>query len=97
LSNSDTGSSVPKKKKKRHSQSSLIEEFKKENPPTFDGEIKKGEEVEAWLLGLRKYFRVHNYLENTKAKITIFNLNGGASIWWEDLKEVKGLKESKLT
>jgi hypothetical protein len=36
-------------------------------------------------------------LENTKAKITIFNLNGGSSIWWEDLKEVKGLKESKLT
>jgi hypothetical protein len=36
-------------------------------------------------------------LKNTKAKIAIFNLNGGASIWWEDLKEVKGLKESKLT
>jgi hypothetical protein len=44
LSNSETGSSVPKKKKKRHSQSSLTEEFKKEKPPTFDGEIKKGEE-----------------------------------------------------
>jgi hypothetical protein len=36
-------------------------------------------------------------LENTKENISIFNLNGGASIWWEDLKEVKGLKESKLT
>jgi len=24
-------------------------------------------------------------------------MNGGASIWWEDLREVKGLKESKLT
>jgi hypothetical protein len=61
LSNSDTGSSVPRKKKKRHSQSSLTEEFKKAKPPTFDGEIKKGEEVEAWLLGLKKYFWVHNY------------------------------------
>jgi hypothetical protein len=56
LSNSDTRSSVPKKKKKRHSQSSLTEEFKKAKPPTFDGEIKKGEEVEAWLLGLRSIF-----------------------------------------
>jgi hypothetical protein len=97
LSNSDIGSSVPRKKKKRHSQSSLTEEFKKAKPPTFDGEIKKGEEVEAWLLGMRKYFWVHNYSKNTKEKISIFNLNGGASIWWEDLKEVKGLKERKLT
>jgi hypothetical protein len=36
------------------------EELKKEKPPTFDGEIKKGEEVEAWLLVLKKYFQVHN-------------------------------------
>jgi len=40
---------------------------------------------------------VHNYLENTKEKISIFNLNGKDSIWWEDLKELKGLKERKLT
>jgi hypothetical protein len=24
-------------------------------------------------------------------------LNGGASIWWEYLKDVNGLKESKIT
>jgi hypothetical protein len=92
LSNSDTGSSIPKRKRKRHSQSSLTEEYKKAKPPTFDGEIKKGEEVEAWLLGLKKYFWVHNYSDNTKERISIFNLNGGDSIWWEDLKEIKGLK-----
>jgi hypothetical protein len=97
LSSSDTRPSVPRNKKMRHSQSSLPKEFKKDKSPTFDGEIKKGEEVEAWLLGMRKYFRVHNYLENTKAKIVVFNLNEGDSIWWEDLKEVKGLEESKLT
>jgi hypothetical protein len=56
LSNNDTRSSVPKKKKKRHSQSSLTKEFKKAKSPTFYGEIKKGEEVKAWLLGMRKYF-----------------------------------------
>jgi hypothetical protein len=44
-----------------------------------------------------KYFLVHNYSKNTKEKIAIFNLNGGASIRWEDLKDVNGLKESKLT
>jgi len=40
---------------------------------------------------------VCNYFENTKARIAVFNLNEGASIWWEYLKEIKGLKESKLT
>jgi hypothetical protein len=47
-------------------------------------------------LGLRKCFLVQNYSENEKENITIFNLNGGASIWWENLKEFKGLKEIKI-
>jgi hypothetical protein len=73
------------------------EDFKKAKPPTFDGEIKKGEEVEVWLLGLKKYFRVHDYSENLKARITIFNLNGKASIWWEDLRNVKGMHDKDLS
>ena len=50
-----------KRKKQKISKSHNIEEFKKANPPSFDGQIKKGEEVEAWLLGLKKYFRVHDF------------------------------------
>jgi hypothetical protein len=50
MSNSGTASSVPKKKKRRNSQSSLTEEFKKDKSPTFDGEIKKGEQVEERML-----------------------------------------------
>jgi hypothetical protein len=69
LSSSDTGSSVPRKKKKRHSQSSLTEEFKKAKPPTFDGEIKKGEEVEAWLLGMKSIF---GYITTWKIQRKIF-------------------------
>jgi hypothetical protein len=46
LSNDETGSSVPRKRK-RHSHISLIEYFKKDKSPTFDGEINKGEEAEA--------------------------------------------------
>jgi len=65
--------------------------------PTFDREIKNGEEVEVWMLGLKKYFRVHIYSDNTKARISIFNLNGGDSIWWEDIEEIKGFKERKQT
>ena len=56
-----------KGKKRKYSKGRDPEEFKKVKPPTFDGEIKKGEEQEAWILGLKKYFRVHNYLENLKA------------------------------
>ena len=36
-------------------------EFKKERPPTFNGEIKNGKEAEAWTLGMRKYFQVQDY------------------------------------
>jgi hypothetical protein len=75
----------------------IHEEFKKAKPPSFDGDIKKGEEVEAWLLGLKKYFRVHDYYENVKARITILNLNGKAPIWWEDLGNVKEFHENELS
>jgi hypothetical protein len=98
LSSSETSShSQRRRKKRKHSKSHDPEEFKKSKPPTFDGEIKKGEEAEVWLLGLKKYFRVHDYSENLKARITIFNLNGKASIWWEDLRNVKGIHEKDLS
>jgi hypothetical protein len=89
--------SQTRRKKRKHSKSHDPEEFKKAKPPTFDGEIKKGEEAEVWLLGLKKYFRVHDYSENLKAQIAIFNLNGKASIWWEDLRNVKGIHEKDLS
>jgi hypothetical protein len=98
FSSSETSShSQRRRKKRKHSKSHDPEEFKKSKPPTFDGEIKKGEEAEVWLLGLKKYFRVHDYSENLKARITIFNLNGKASIWWEDLRNVKGIHEKDLS
>ena len=45
-----------------------MEVFEKAKPLTFDGEIKKVEEIEAWPLGIEKYFRIHNYFENMKVK-----------------------------
>jgi hypothetical protein len=66
-SSSKTSShSQRRRKKRKHSKSHDPEEFKKSKPPSFDGEIKKGEEVEVWLLGLKKYFKVHDYSENLK-------------------------------
>jgi hypothetical protein len=81
----------------KHSKSHCLEEFRKVKRPYFNGEIKKGEEAEAWLLGLKKYFRVHDFSENLKAQVATFNLNGKASIWWEDLKNVKWIHEEGLS
>ena len=35
-------------------------EFKKIKPTSFDGESKTGEEAEAWLLDIKKYFPIYN-------------------------------------
>ena len=70
--------------------------LKRQKPPTFDGEVKIGQEVEAWLLGIKKYFQVQYYLGNMKARFAIFNLNGRESIWWEHFKQVKRISERKL-
>jgi len=94
---SGTKSNIYERRKRKKSQNFLTEEFKKAKPPTFDGEIKKGEEVEAWLFSLKKYFQVRIYSYNTKASIAVFNLDGEDSIWWEDLKKIKRIKEIKLT
>lgn len=55
---------------------SFLDELKKGNPPTFNGELKKSEDVEAWLLGMKKYFKLHDYKENMKVRIFIFSLKG---------------------
>ena len=41
-----------------YSKENLHGEFRKAKSPTFDGELKFGQEAEAWLLGMRKYFQV---------------------------------------
>ena len=56
-STSGSSSSSHKNEKKRHYQNHSCDEFKKARPPTFNGEIKNGQETEAWLLGMRKYFQ----------------------------------------
>lgn len=41
----------------------VLEEFNKEKPPTFDEKVNKAKEGEAWLLVMKKIFKVHNYLK----------------------------------
>ena len=51
--------------------------------------MKTGEKVEEWLLGMRKYFRVHNYSSEMKSRLAIYNLNGKVARWWRELKHTK--------
>ena len=45
---------------------------------------------------MKKYFQVQYYSRNMKARVAIFNLNGRASIWWENFKQVKRINERRL-
>ena len=40
----------------------------------FNGEIEKGEEEEAWLSKMKKYFQIYNYYDELKAKMAIYNM-----------------------
>ena len=82
-SSRDSIPSSHKIKRNRHHRDRSRDEFRKAKHPTFDGEVKIGQEAEAWLIGIKKSFQVHDYSRNMKARVAIFNLNGRASIWWE--------------
>ena len=45
-----------KNKRKYKPYEEISGELKKMKPPMFNGEIEKGEEPEAWLSGMNKYF-----------------------------------------
>ena len=70
-----------REKRKRHHRNNSHDEFKKERPPTFNGEINTGQEDKDLLIGMKKYFQVQDYSGNMKARVSIFNLKGRASIW----------------
>lgn len=49
------------------------------------------------MLGMKKIFRIHNYSENMKAKISTYSFKGKVDMWCEDSKDVKGIAEDNLT
>jgi hypothetical protein len=69
---------------------------KPNHPPSME-RLRRGKKKKFGYFVLKKYFRVHDYSENLKAQISIFNLNGKASIWWEVLRNVKGIHEKDLS
>jgi hypothetical protein len=49
------------RKRKRPEVDILKGELRNIKPPNFNGEHGKGEEDEAWLLEMNKYFKLHDY------------------------------------
>jgi hypothetical protein len=72
-------------------------EMNKIKPPTFEGEHKKDEDVETWLLGMKKYFQLPNYSSHVEGRISIYQLKGKASMWWDQLLQVQHIKEKNVT
>ena len=64
--------STVRKHERRSGVDELQGEMKKIKPPTFDGDHKKDEHVETWVLGMRKYFQLHNYSSHAKGIISIY-------------------------
>ena len=48
--------SLIRKQRRRHELDNLQGEMRKIRPPSFDGERKREDDVEAWLLGIQRYF-----------------------------------------
>ena len=83
-SSEESGSSRDKSSRRRkYRKDELQGELRKVKPPTFRGESEKGEDAEAWLLGMRNYFCIYSYSSKMEASIDIHQLQGQASIWWE--------------
>jgi hypothetical protein len=76
---------------------SLQGEMRKLKPPSFGGEREREDNVEAWLLGLRRYFQFHNYSSNLEARISTYYLHGKDAMWWDQLKQVEHVNESRIT
>ena len=66
-------------------------------PHTFDDEHKKDEDAKTWLLGVRKYLQLHNYSSHVEGRISIYQLKGKASMWWDQLVQVQHIKEKNVT
>jgi hypothetical protein len=47
-------------------------EMKNIKPPMFEGEHKKDEDADTWLLGMRNYFQLHNYSLHVEGRIAIY-------------------------
>lgn len=46
---------------------------------------------------MNKYFQLYEYDHNLKEHLAIFQLQGKATLWWEEVKIVIGVNEQNIT
>eukprot|EP00253_Pinus_taeda_P016051 PITA_16051 len=46
---------------------------------------------------MNKYFQLYEYDHNLKARLAIFQLQGKSTLWWEEVKIVRGVREQTIT
>jgi hypothetical protein len=92
-----SSSSSPTRKHRKYGMDELKGEMNKIKPPMFDGEHKKEEDVETWLLGMRKYFQLQNYSAHAEGRIVMYQLKGKASMWWDQFVQVQHIREKDIT
>jgi hypothetical protein len=88
---------APTRKHRKSGREELKGEMNKIKPPTFDGEHKKEEDVETWLLGMRKYFQLQNYSAHVEGRIAMYQLKGKASMWLDQFVQVQHIREKEVT
>jgi hypothetical protein len=92
-----SSSPSPTRKHRKSGKEELKGEMNKIKPPTFDGEHKKEEDAETWLLGMKKYFQLQNYSTHTEGRIAMYQLKGKASMWWDQFVQVQYIREKEVT
>ena len=74
----------------------LSRDLKKVTPPTFNGKT-TGEEVEAWIATMEKYFHVRNFTGKSRAVWATFQLVGEAATWWDNVMAEKKLQHGEIS
>ena len=55
------------------------------------------EVAEAWLINMNKYFQLYDYNGKLKAQLAIYQLREKATLWWEEVKNVRGIEDQDVT
>jgi hypothetical protein len=76
---------------------SLQGEMRNLKTPSFEGEREREDDDEAWFLGIRRYFQFNNYSSNLEARISTYHLHVKAAMWWDQLKQLEHVNESRIT
>jgi hypothetical protein len=94
-----SSSPSPIRKHRRYGVDELKGQMNNIKPPTFDGEHKKGEDVETWILGMRKYLQLHNYqlnchLSTERKGINVVGSAGVSATPQREKCDLEGIQEA---